>query len=99
MLVSDAVPLLLLILASVYATASVVSFVLMGLDKRAARLGRRRTPESTLHLIELLGGFLGSFAAQHIFRHKRRKLAYQLPFWLIVIIHAIGWFVWFNLRG
>jgi hypothetical protein len=40
---------------------SLITFVAYALDKRAARLGRPRTPESTLHVPELLGGWPGAF--------------------------------------
>jgi uncharacterized membrane protein YsdA (DUF1294 family) len=85
-------------IALVYGLMSLISFVMMGWDKRAARREKRRTPEKTLHIIELLGGFPGSFAGQHLFRHKRRKRRYQLVFWLIVVLHVAGWSVWLYLR-
>src|SRR5688572_1858253 len=43
----------------VYAAASVVAFVMYWHDKSAARTSRRRTSESTLHTIGLLGGWPG----------------------------------------
>ncbi len=90
-------PLVLIVLA--YAVASVITFFAYGLDKRAARRGRWRTPEATLHLLELLGGFPGAMLAQRIFRHKRGKLSYLIVFWLIVAIHAAGWTTWIWLRS
>jgi hypothetical protein len=47
---------------------SVASFVLMGLDKRAARLGNRRTSEKTLLLVSLSGGWPGTLGAMLWFR-------------------------------
>ncbi len=91
----DAVALVLI----VYAVASVITFFAYGLDKRAARRGRWRTPEATLHLLELLGGFPGAMLAQRIFRHKRGKVRYLIIFWLIVALHAAGWAGWFWLRS
>lgn len=44
----------------------IISFLAMMFDKRAAEKGEWRTPEWKLHLFELLGGFLGSFAAQRM---------------------------------
>lgn len=67
----------------------IISFVAMMLDKRAAEKGEWRTPEWKLHLFELLGGCLGSFAAQRTCRHKIKKVSYQIPFWLIVIAHFV----------
>ena len=81
-----------------YAAVSAVTFVALALDKRAAVRGRRRTPEATLHLLELLGGFPGSFLAQQLLRHKRSKPSYQFVFWLIVAAHlaAGGSWIWQN---
>ncbi len=83
----------------VYAVASVITFFVYGIDKRAARRGRRRTPEATLHLLELLGGFPGAMVAQRVFRHKRGKVSYLIVFWLIVGLHVAGWAGWFWLRS
>jgi uncharacterized membrane protein YsdA (DUF1294 family) len=52
------------IIAAVYGLMSLITFVVYYLDKRAARLGRPRTPEATLHVLELLGGWPGALLAQ-----------------------------------
>ena len=80
-----------------YLVASVVTFVAYGLDKLAARRGRRRIRESTLHVLELVGGFPGALVGQHLFRHKRRKTRYLVVFWGIVVLHAAGWVAWWRL--
>lgn len=66
---------------------SALTYFASASDKRKAQNGQWRTPESTLHLLELCGGWPGSFLAQHRFRHKLRKLSYQITFWLIVVAH------------
>lgn len=58
-------------------------------DKRKAQMGRWRTPEATLHFLELLGGWPGSFLAQRHFRHKIAKGSYQVVFWLIVAAYQV----------
>ena len=62
-------------------------------DKRAAQRGRRRTPENTLHLIALLGGWPGALVAQGLFRHKTSKRSFQIVFWIPLILNvaAIAW--------
>ncbi|MHC4769842.1 MAG: DUF1294 domain-containing protein [Planctomycetota bacterium] len=82
----------------IYVAASVVAFVAYGLDKRAAVRGRWRITETTLHAIELVGGFPGAFLGQHVFRHKRSKVRYMIVFWLIVLVHGIGWVAWWRFR-
>lgn len=81
----------LLAVAAVYAVMSIIAFAAYAVDKRAARRGDRRTPEATLHALELLGGWPGAFAAQRLIRHKNAKFGYQVVFWLIVAAHAAAW--------
>jgi len=78
-----------------YAVVSLVTFAAYGLDKRRAIRGRRRIPERTLHLLELLGGWPGALAGQTLFRHKRRKLSYMAVFAVIVVLHAAAWTAWY----
>lgn len=78
-------------MAGVYAVGSTLTFAAYFMDKRAARLGRRRTPEAALHSLELLGGWPGALLAQRLFRHKTAKVRYQVLFWLIGALHAAGW--------
>jgi uncharacterized membrane protein YsdA (DUF1294 family)/cold shock CspA family protein len=75
----------------VYSTASLVSFVSYLSDKKKATSGSWRVPESTLHLLELVGGWPGALIAQQTLRHKTRKLSFQLTFWAIVLLHLIAW--------
>ncbi|WP_348532424.1 DUF1294 domain-containing protein [Pseudomonas sp. BN102] len=70
-----------------YLAMSLLCFVAYWRDKRLAVIGQRRIPESRLHLLELLGGWPGGLLAQRLIRHKNRKLAYQVKFWLIVAVH------------
>ena len=74
-----------------YCAASVATFLAYGIDKFCARRGRRRIPESTLHLLELLGGWPGALLATNIFRHKRRKRKYVLVLTAIIILHVGIW--------
>jgi uncharacterized membrane protein YsdA (DUF1294 family) len=63
---------------------SAITFWLYWHDKRRAEAGGWRTPESTLHLVEFLGGWPVAFLAQRAFRHKISKIRYQVVFWAIV---------------
>lgn len=78
-----------------YAGMSLITFFAYGLDKSAARTRRWRTQESTLHLFELLGGWPGALIAQGSFRHKTRKLSFQIVFWLVVALNlgAVAWLI------
>lgn len=76
-----------------YAGASLAAFVAYGLDKSAARNGRWRTKESTLHLLALVGGWPGALLAQRVYRHKSKKREFQVVFWSTVLVNCgvLGW--------
>jgi uncharacterized membrane protein YsdA (DUF1294 family) len=77
----------MLFAAALYAVASAVCFIAYALDKSAARQGRRRTPERTLLLLGLAGGWPGGLAAQQLRRHKSAKTSFLAKFWLTVIVN------------
>jgi uncharacterized membrane protein YsdA (DUF1294 family) len=56
-------------------------------DKQQAEAGGWRTPEVTLHAIEVFGGWPAAFLAQRWYRHKIAKRIYQINFWAIVVLH------------
>ncbi|MEQ7754110.1 DUF1294 domain-containing protein [Xanthomonas sp. WHRI 8391] len=76
------------LLALWYAAASVVAMIVYRRDKSAAQRGQQRTPETTLHIIALLGGWPGALLAQGLFRHKSSKAAFQAWFWIIVMVNV-----------
>ncbi|MFQ6575775.1 DUF1294 domain-containing protein [Pseudomonas sp. UM16] len=77
--------------AVAYPLVSLVSFTLYWRDKHQARARAWRTPENVLHASELCGGWPGALLAQQAFRHKTRKLSFQLSFWAIVALHQLFW--------
>ena len=78
----------------IYVIASGITFIAYGFDKSAAMNARWRTREGTLHLLSVLGGWPGALVAQQMFRHKSRKLEFQIAFWLTVLLNCgvLGWF-------
>ena len=60
---------------------NVVSFLMMGIDKRKAMKRAFRIPESTLFVLAIIGGSIGSIAGMHLFRHKTRHwyFLYGMP--------------------
>ncbi|MFK0310614.1 DUF1294 domain-containing protein [Pseudomonas sp. NPDC090233] len=74
-----------------YPAMSLITLLLYWQDKHQARSGAWRTPEKVLHAAELLGGWPGALLAQQLFRHKTRKVSYQLVFWVIVLLHQMFW--------
>ena len=67
---------------------NLISFIIMGVDKSKARKRSWRIPESTLFVLALIGGSIGSIAGMHLFRHKTRHwyFLYGMPAILIIQI-------------
>jgi uncharacterized membrane protein YsdA (DUF1294 family) len=78
-------PSFLEIAFATYALASLACFGAYAMDKSAARSRARRTPERTLLLLGLAGGWPGALLAQRMLRHKTAKTSFQVKFWLTVI--------------
>ena len=58
-------------------------------DKTAAQRGESRIAESTLHIVELAGGWPGALLAQRLLRHKTAKASYRSAFWTMVALHIM----------
>ena len=71
----------------VYLMMSLVTFIAYAVDKRAAVRGAWRTPESTLHTLELLGGWPGAWLAQRLLRHKSVKTSFRIVFFVMVVFN------------
>jgi uncharacterized membrane protein YsdA (DUF1294 family)/cold shock CspA family protein len=67
---------------------SITAFFVYGFDKSQAQRGGLRVPEAILHILSLLGGSPGAFAAMRVFHHKTSKRSFQVVFWLIVALQA-----------
>ena len=80
---------------ALYLAASLIAYVVYAYDKSAARNRQRRTPERTLHLLALLGGWPGALVAQKRLRHKTQKTSFLAAFWGTVVLNcgALWWWV------
>ena len=58
-------------------------------DKRRARAGRWRIPETTLQLAGLACGWPGGVLAQQLLRHKNRKNSFQALFWIFAVLNTV----------
>jgi uncharacterized membrane protein YsdA (DUF1294 family) len=76
-----------------YSLASCVAYLAYFFDKAASLKGHWRTPESTLHLFSVLGGWPGAMLAQRTLRHKTQKKSFQVTYWVTVVLNcaALGW--------
>lgn len=76
-----------------FVSINIFSFLLFIIDKIYAIKDRTRVPESNLHFFTFAGGFIGSFLAMLIARHKIRKKSFILiqssiaVLWIIAIYY------------
>ncbi len=79
-----------------YGVMSVITFVAYAVDKAAAQRRGQRTAETTLHLLDFLGGWPGGRLAQLWLRHKSIKPGYQAAFWFTVALNltVLGYVLW-----
>lgn len=79
-----------LLVGAAYVVTSLTCFVAYALDKSAARSGAWRTPERTLLVLGLVGGWPGAVLAQHWLRHKTAKRSFRRMFWVTVAANVAG---------
>jgi uncharacterized membrane protein YsdA (DUF1294 family) len=75
---------------------SIISFVLMGLDKRRSKIhGARRIAERTFFTLALLGGSPGAIAGMRHFRPKTRHWYFRwgLPAILLLQLALLIWLI------
>lgn len=76
------------ILATYLILINFASFAMMGIDKRKAVKKLWRIPESSLFIIAIIGGSIGSIIGMRVFHHKTRHwyFVYGMPLILILQI-------------
>ncbi|MFK8013422.1 MAG: DUF1294 domain-containing protein [Marinicellaceae bacterium] len=76
-----------------FTLVSFITFIIYALDKSAAKKGISRTPETSLHILALIGGWPGAMLAQQKLRHKTVKQPFRMIFWTTVFVN-IGVLIW-----
>ena len=73
------------------AIINMIGFAIMGIDKLKAKKRAWRIPESTLFVIAIIGGSLGTTIGMHIFHHKTRHwyFLYGMPAILLMQIALV----------
>jgi uncharacterized membrane protein YsdA (DUF1294 family)/cold shock CspA family protein len=78
-----------LIVAAWYLVMSFVTAGFYAADKSSAKRNEWRTPEGTLHMLALVGGWPGALLARKYLRHKSSKPSFRQTFWATVAINGI----------
>jgi len=81
------------LVAGAYFLLSVACFAAYAADKSAAKSEGRRTPENTLLVLGLLGGWPGGLLAQQLLLHKSLKALFRNAFWWTVAINICSFVV------
>lgn len=76
-------------LIGVYLSLSLLTFIAYAIDKSAAKRGKWRTKESSLHILALMGGWPGALFAQKTLRHKSIKQPFKAVFWITVGVNLV----------
>jgi uncharacterized membrane protein YsdA (DUF1294 family)/cold shock CspA family protein len=81
-----------LAIPGIYLVASTFAYVAYQRDKSKASNNQWRTPEHTLHLWSLIGGWPGAALAQKLFHHKSKKRSFQVIYWFTIVLNSLGFF-------
>ncbi|GAF56347.1 hypothetical protein JCM18901_2060 [Psychrobacter sp. JCM 18901] len=73
-----------------YVVLGIITYGMYAKDKAAAQSGDWRTPESKLHILSALGGWVGALLAQTYLRHKSQKPEFRVTYYLTVVINMAG---------
>lgn len=74
---------------------NLISYIVMGNDKQKAKQGKWRTRESTLWLLALIGGAVGSWVAMQTHRHKTKHFSFKYGMPVLALID-LGVLVYFS---
>lgn len=73
---------------------NLVAFLLYGLDKQKAKMGRWRISEKVLMGLAAAGGSIGAYLGMRLFRHKTQKPKFALgvPILFLLQVAVIAYF-------
>ena len=84
------------LLLTYFIAVNLAGLFFMGLDKYRARKNLWRIPESTLFIIAIIGGSIGSIIGMHLFRHKTRHWYFVYGLQAILVLQAVLFFAILN---
>lgn len=74
-----------------------LAFILMGYDKKNARIHKARVPEKVLLAMAFLGGSAGIWLGMQIFRHKTKHALFIVAIPLLISVQVFA-LLFFTLR-
>ena len=80
---------IILAILAIIAIMNIVSFALMGHDKKRARQGKWRVPEKTLFLVTACFGGLGGVLGMKVFHHKTQHWYFKVFFPVLLVIQVV----------
>lgn len=73
----------------IYMAMGIMTYFVYSEDKSKAIDNERRTSEQLLLTLSLFGGWIGALIAQQKFRHKTKKISFQISFWTTVFFNIL----------
>jgi len=68
---------------------NVLSFILMGVDKKKAERQQYRIPERTFWMLAVLGGAIGVIFGMRTYRHKTKHASFKIGMPLVLLLNII----------
>lgn len=65
---------------------NIIAFIIVYIDKQKAKKKQWRIKESTIILISIIGGSIGTYLSMYSFRHKTKHLKFTLGIPIIILI-------------
>ena len=75
------------VILAIALAVGLIAFILYGADKRRARKGRWRIPESVLLGFGFFGGSIGALLGMYLFRHKTKHWQFKVLVPVFFILH------------
>jgi len=69
---------------------NLIGLLIMKIDKNRARQRKWRISESTIWLISIIGGSLGTLIGMFLFRHKTKHLSFRIGLPLLIMIQVLS---------
>ena len=85
----------LLLLLTYFLGLNLLLFILMGIDKRAAKRKKWRIPERRLLTLGLIGGGFGGILGMIVFHHKTHRIYFTICYVVNIICWGIS-FLYFT---